>query len=323
MFTRQMHTPAWFAPIRPYVEIARIDHWFKNVFMLPGVVFAVYDVPSLLSWGIVPPLILGFLSAGLVASSNYTLNEVLDAPRDALHPVKRLRAVPSGRVNIAIAYVQWGLLAALGLAIGTQINAYFAVSLLALFVMGILYNVPPVRLKDKPYLDVLSESVNNPLRLMLGWFCIDILYPPTLSLIMAYWMIGAFFMTVKRYAEYKHLDDPDTASRYRDAFRHYNEYRLLLSSIYYASAFSLFFGIFIVRYRMELILAVPLIAGFIAMYMRIGFLENSPAQNPERLYKQTGFMLYTALCVVVTLGLLFWDVPAIYDIFAPVHLPGR
>jgi len=140
---------------------------------------------------------------------------------------------------------------------------------------------------------------------------------------MAYWMIGAFFMAVKRYAEYKHLNDPDTASRYRDSFRYYSEYRLLLSIIYYASAFSLFFGIFIVRYRMELILAVPLIAGFIAMYMRMGFLENSPAQNPEHLYKQTGLMAYTALCVMVTLGLLFWDVPVIYDIFAPVHLPGR
>ena len=30
--------------------------------------------------------------------------------------------------------------------------------------MGVAYNVPPVRTKDRAYLDVLSESVNNPLR---------------------------------------------------------------------------------------------------------------------------------------------------------------
>ena len=28
--------------------------------------------------------------------------------------------------------------------------------------MGVVYNVPPLRTKEWPYLDVLSESVNNP-----------------------------------------------------------------------------------------------------------------------------------------------------------------
>jgi len=35
--------------------------------------------------------------------------------------------------------------------------------------MGLVYNVPPLRTKDRQYLDVLSESINNPLRFMLGW----------------------------------------------------------------------------------------------------------------------------------------------------------
>ncbi len=31
--------------------------------------------------------------------------------------------------------------------------------------MGLVHNVPPVRSKELPYIDVLSESVNNPIRL--------------------------------------------------------------------------------------------------------------------------------------------------------------
>jgi hypothetical protein len=33
--------------IGPYIEIARIDHWFKNAFMLLGLVVAVFfgDLP--------------------------------------------------------------------------------------------------------------------------------------------------------------------------------------------------------------------------------------------------------------------------------------
>ena len=78
--------------------------------------------------------------------------------------------------------------------------------------MGLAYNLPPIRTKELPYLDVLSESVNNPLRLFLGWFAlIGDKFPP-LSLTLAYWMVGAFFMATKRFAEYRHIDDPDTAA---------------------------------------------------------------------------------------------------------------
>ena len=75
-----------------YVSLARPDHWFKNVFMLPGVVVAIYIDPSLLGWDLVLPLVIAVIAVGLVASSNYVLNEILDAPTDKAHPVKRHRA---------------------------------------------------------------------------------------------------------------------------------------------------------------------------------------------------------------------------------------
>ena len=53
----------------------------------------------------------------LVASSNYVLNELLDGPNDLLHPEKRFRPVPSGRVRPALAYAEWLLLAAVGFAL--------------------------------------------------------------------------------------------------------------------------------------------------------------------------------------------------------------
>lgn len=307
--------------IKPYIEIARPDHWFKQIFMLPGVVFAVYDSPELLSWGIIPTLLLALLATCLVASSYYTINEILDAPMDALHPVKKNRPIPSGRVNLKIAYTECILLGLTGLVFGWHINLFFFLSLLSLLIMSLLYNIPPIRLKDLPYLDVLSESINNPFRLLLGWFAVNNAYPPTLSLIMAFWMIGAFFMSVKRYAEYMRIGDALVAEKYRKSFSYYNEYRLILNMVYYASAFGLFFGIFLVRYRIELILSVPFLAGFISMYMRLGFLEDSPAQYPERLYKQKGLVLYTSFCLILILLLLFIDIPIVGQIFRQYNIP--
>ena len=78
-----------------------------------------------------------------------------------------------------IAYAQWIILGVLGLAMAAALNGPFFWSSLFLLVMGCVYNIPPIRSKDLPYVDVLSESVNNPIRLLLGWFAVDpVDFPP-------------------------------------------------------------------------------------------------------------------------------------------------
>lgn len=300
----------------PYLQIARIDHWFKNVFMLPGIVIALYLDQGTWSIALFPRLILAFLLVGLVASSYYVLNEILDAETDKKHPVKCKRPVPSGRINIKIAYLEWLLLGAAGvfgsLALGT---AFFA-SAAILWLMGCIYNIKPVRTKDRPYLDVLSESLNNPLRLLLGWYATGTSLLVPVSLVFAYWMIGAFFMAVKRFAEYRHINDPVRAGEYRLSFRHYNEERLLISIVYYVAAFGLFFGIFLIRYRTELILSIPLIAAVIALYIHIGFHHDSPVQYPEKLYKNKGLMTLLLITTIVMTALMFIDLPWLNELFS-------
>jgi 4-hydroxybenzoate polyprenyltransferase len=301
--------------IWPYVQIARVDHWFKNAFMLLGIVLAVFYEPSLLNWSSLVPLSIAVLATCLVASSNYVLNELLDGPRDRLHPEKRHRPVPSGRIRPAIAYVEWLALASAGFALALSINVYFFASALALWIMGIAYNVPPLRTKEWPYLDVLSESINNPIRLFLGWFALVTLRVPPMSLAIAYWMLGAFFMAMKRFAEYRHINDPRVAAAYRRSFQFYTEERLLVSLFFYATTCALFAGIFIVRYHLELILFTPIGAGVFAYYLKIGLLPNSPVQNPEKLYKQRGFFLYMVFATLVFILLMFTSIPGLYDLF--------
>jgi 4-hydroxybenzoate polyprenyltransferase len=301
--------------IWPYVQIARADHWFKNAFMLLGVVLAMFYEPSLLGWSSVPPLAIAVLATCLVASSNYVLNELLDGPHDRLHPSKRHRPVPSGRIRPAIAYAEWLALAGAGFALALSLNIYFFASALALWVMGLAYNVPPLRTKEWPYVDVLSESVNNPIRLFLGWFALMTHHVPPISLAIAYWMLGAFFMGMKRFAEYRHIGDPVVAAAYRRSFKHYTEDRLLISLVFYATTCALFAGIFIVRYHLELILFAPVGAGIFAYYMKIGLLPDSPVQNPEKLYRQRGFLAYMLFATLLFILLMFVSIPGLYDLF--------
>ncbi len=297
-----------------YIAIARPDHWFKNVFMLLGVLLALFYYPSALEefgWG---RFLLAVLGTCLIASSNYVLNELLDAPSDLAHPLKRHRPIPSGRVNQPLAYLEWLLLAALGLLATRAVNSPVCLAAASLLFMGLVYNVRPVRLKDIPYLDVLSESVNNPIRLLLGWFVVIPTSIPPVSLLVSYWMVGAFFMASKRFAEYRSLDNPATAAAYRKSFAFYNDERLLVSMFFYVAGAALFLGVFIIRYHLELILAVPLIAGFFAYYLHVAFKDESAVQHPERLYRETGLMVYLMICLTAFVGLMFVEIPALYDL---------
>jgi 4-hydroxybenzoate polyprenyltransferase len=299
----------------PYVQIARIDHWFKNAFMLLGVVLAVFYDPDAASWSNVWRLVLAVIATCLVASSNYVINELLDGPRDRMHPAKKNRPVPSGRIRPALAYTEWLGLAAIGFFLAAFLNVYFLGSVVLLWVMGVVYNVPPLRTKEWPYLDVLSESVNNPIRLLLGWFALVADHVPPVSLLIAYWMVGAFFMGMKRYAEYRHIGDRRVAAAYRHSFAWYTEERLLVSVLFYATACALFAGIFIVRYHVELILFTPFAAGMFAYYLHIGMQPNSPVQNPEKLYRQRGFFVYMVLSTILFVVLMFTSIPLLYDLF--------
>jgi 4-hydroxybenzoate polyprenyltransferase len=160
--------------VRGHWRIARVDHWVKNLFVVPGIVVAVgwhlgdQAVLRGLGWRVV----LGLLACGIVASSNYTLNEAIDGPYDLYHPAKRLRPIPTGEVRVTHALAQWMILGAAGIALAFAINRRFVLTMLALWIMGCAYNIPPVRTKDVPFVDVLTEALNNPIRMVAGWYIV-------------------------------------------------------------------------------------------------------------------------------------------------------
>jgi len=295
--------------------MARIDHWPKNAFMFLGVLIAVLHRPALLSARSCLDVAGALVIACIVASSNYVLNEYLDAPLDRLHPTKRHRPAAQGLVRGWIALLVWGGLGALGIFSAFSINAPFAASAYALWLMGCAYNIPPVRSKDLPYVDVLTESLNNPIRLFLGWFALVPDTVPPISLAIAYWMVGAFLMAAKRYAEYRRIGDSQIAARYRRSFRHYDEPKLLGSMVLYAVTGAVFAGIFILRYKPELVFVVPLVAVFCAYYTHLATRQDSPVQSPEKLYTEPAFVGLTAAVVVAFVLLMFVDMPVLYELF--------
>lgn len=300
-----------------YIRIARPSYWIKNVFVVPGILLAFFFAHVKTTENVWFGAVLGIVCACLVASSNYVLNEILDVPSDLHHPDKRHRPIASGRVLVWVAIVEWLVLAIVGLGLAWLVNPGLFGSCLLLWIMGLLYNVPPVRVKDVPYFDVLCESINNPIRLAIGWYCMNVHAMPTLSVLMAYWMFGAFLMAIKRFAELRHIGDSRLSSAYRKSFEFYNEERLLVSILFYAALFGMFAGVFIARYRIELVLGIPFVGFAVASYFRMGFKPDSPTASPEKLWRYPAIIVPACLAFLICSLLLFIDIPLLSTTFAP------
>jgi 4-hydroxybenzoate polyprenyltransferase len=158
--------------IAAHVRIMRLDHSIKQIFIVPGIVLAMAIAGSSLSSRLLIRILVGLVASTLIACSNYVINEILDAPSDRLHPTKKNRPAASGLVHSGWGYAQWIVMMVAGLALGSLLGRGFVLSAVALWIMGCVYNIRPIRSKDIPYIDVLSESINNPLRFCLGWYSV-------------------------------------------------------------------------------------------------------------------------------------------------------
>jgi decaprenyl-phosphate phosphoribosyltransferase len=157
--------------------------------------------------------------------------------------------------------------------------------------------------------------VNNPLRMLAGWYMAGTAILPPSSLLISYWMVGCYFMAIKRFAEYREIGDAARSAAYRKSFAFYNEQKLLVSIMFYGGTAMLFFGAFIMRYRLELVLSFPLVAIVMAVYLSIAFKDNSAAQRPEGLYRETQLMAAVVACAMVMSLLLFVDIPILHQVF--------
>ncbi|GFO64360.1 UbiA family prenyltransferase [Geomonas paludis] len=298
-------------PYAPYLELARIPHWIKNILVLPGILIALMmGLPMPPSWHVI--MLMALFAVGFAASANYVINEWLDAPFDKYHPLKKDRPSVTGRVSRGGVYLEYALLCVASLLLAAQINRMFLYNVVWLLLMGVVYNVKPLRTKEKPYLDVLSESVNNIIRFMLGWSTITSVYLPSSSILISYWMGGAFLMAVKRLAEYRYIGDRDSAALYRLSFKSYTEEKLLISILFYAIVSIFFWGVFLVKYKIEFIISVPFFALLFCWYLKLGLRENSVAQRPESLYKEYGLLSYCVFLVALLLVLTFCEIEALH-----------
>jgi len=201
------------------IKAARPRQWLKNLAVFTTILFGgqLFDPRSLTAtaWA--------FIAFCFMSSSNYILNDVLDAPRDRKHPFKKFRPIASGKLPMSFAVGISLVFGASGLYIGLLIGKSFFILALTFLLLEYAYSF---FLKHISVIDILTITTAYFLRVYAGEAATG--YHISIWLALAALSLALFLAIGKRRAEmtliqgYQGVLPRDT----RESLSHYSE-RLL------------------------------------------------------------------------------------------------
>jgi 4-hydroxybenzoate polyprenyltransferase len=178
-----------------------VRQWTKNLLLFAGLLFAA-KLGDGTRWG---EAWLAFAAYSAASSAAYLVNDVHDADRDRLHPVKRHRPVASRRLSASAALGLAALLAALALGAAAALGLDSFGFVAAFLVLQLAYSF---RLKELVGLDVLTIAALFAIRAAAGAEAVRVRVSPWLIACTA--LLALFLALAKRRGE---LDLGEAASR--------------------------------------------------------------------------------------------------------------
>lgn len=200
---------------RTLVESLRPAQWVKNGFVFAALIFS----RSLTDWERNFRVTLAAALFCLLSSAVYLANDLLDAPEDRNHPIKRLRPIASGRLGARAAAGAAAGLALAALAGAWRLDRTFFVVLLGYASLNLLYSW---LLKNVLLLDAFIVAAGFVLRVIGGGLVIHVEISPWL--IVCTTLVALFLALSKRRHELVMLGE--NASGHRAILASYSPYFL-------------------------------------------------------------------------------------------------
>jgi len=282
--------------------LLRVRQWYKNLLMFLGLVFSF----NLTNLDLYPPFIAGYVLLCLVSGANYAINDIVDRDKDASHPEKKNRPLPSGRVSLNEAYGLVAVLLVVSFVGGYYyLNTKFAILLGLLFLTSQFYNLVA---RKVIVLDLIVISSNYIWRALTGIALLKGIPHPPVSL---WFIFGVFFVALllaagKRRGEQAFLGD--RAGAFRGTLLSYSPSML-------DNLINIFSAITILFYTMycanapigdsRLMVTIPVVVFLIGRYIYIVYNKNQNVRDSSRLLNDLPLLLGLALWIIVVMILLY------------------
>lgn len=189
------------------IAIKKLSRWRQHVpYTLPlviaGALLAVNQSDALPDWRLIAVTIANVLAMTFA----FMINDVVDAPDDALDPIKtKSNIISQGILSTGEANIISGVIFLLSAVLFYFGGLFSFIAGLSTLILSYLYSVPPARLKARPIVDVLSHVLMLSALLMLSGYLI---YDTSLS--SAWWVILAVTFASAYGQFYNQVDDFET-----------------------------------------------------------------------------------------------------------------
>lgn len=199
-----------FSKIFTYAKLLRVTSWAKNLFVFVPLIFAkhLFDTHEVLE------VASGFILFSIAASAIYVVNDIFDAKKDAIHPLKKTRPIASGKVSAneakIISIILFGIVASLSFVM----NHSFVAIVWFYIILNLLYTN---YLKQIVIVDIFCIALGFMLRVIGGALIISVNISSWLILTTLF--LSLFLAVMKRRVE---IATSENAVEQRNVLKEYS-----------------------------------------------------------------------------------------------------
>lgn len=273
----------------------RVNQWTKNLVVFVAIIFS----GKLFDLELFGRSFFAFIIFCLLSSTSYIMNDIVDAPADRRHPVKKNRPIASGAIPVYQAIMLALLFGGGALTVALVFDTpFFLLSVLFLF-WQVLYSFI---LKSYAVVDIFAISVSFIIRAFAGWIVTGFHIPVWLFLTIFF--MSLFVAAIKRNAELSLAGSEarHTLSKYNQNFLNFLIYTFSTATIlayslysyieqppYVITPVSIFFTTLFpgIEGRKLMTLTIPLVVYAIARYGQL-FYTRIEGERPEKVIISDG-----------------------------------
>jgi len=281
------------AQTRGLIQLMRPKQWVKNGFVLAPLVFS----GSFLDPGAVSRALLAVFLFCIASSATYIINDIRDIERDRRHPKKsKTRPLAAGIVSVPAALILLAVLLAI-LAWGWLIAPKVVTVIGAYLILNLAYTYV---LKHQPVVDIFTIAIGFVLRVYAGAMALSV--PVSSWMFITTLCLALYLAAVKRRQE---LNQSGIEGR-----KVLEKYTVPLMERYAemsATGALLFYSMFVLSARPELIITVPLVLfGLFRYWFVVEALDGG--ESPTDALLADWQLLLTVVLWVVACGWALWPV---------------
>lgn len=290
-----------FSKIKDYLLLLRFNSWLKNIFVF---------VPSVFSKHILEPeyftlVLAGFIAFSLASSTVYVFNDIIDAPKDAIHPLKKNRPLASGRINRRESIFILSTLFIITVLFTSQLKFNFSIIVWGYIALNVFYSL---YLKNIVIVDLMCISLGFILRVLGGAVIISVYLSNWLILTTIF--LSLFLAAMKRRVEIANFPN---AVNQRSVLQFYSLGIIDQITSIAAAGIIICYSLYSVADRTvsyfsseSLVYTTIFVIFGIFRYMYVVYHENKGENVVEVLFSDRPMLINSFAYILVTFYIIYW-----------------